>query len=222
MPTLQVGDIDRTMGATRKIAWFVFAFLAVGVSLYPALYIYYGLQGIDVALRLSKSEELLSNSLWNIGFYGHVTFGGIALLVGWSQFSKKLRRKRLQLHRNLGKIYVFAAFISGVCGVGIGFFATGGWISSLGFILLGLIWLYTTFMAYQAIRKKDINLHEGMMIYSYAACFAAVTLRLWLPLLQLTIGEFLIAYKIVAWLCWVPNLIFAGILVRKKRLLLID
>lgn len=210
------------MGTTRKIAWFVFAFLAIGVSLYPFLYIFYGFKGIDVGLRLSKDTELLGNLLWNVGFYGHVTFGGIALFTGWSQFSKKLRRKRLQLHRNLGKVYVFSVLVSGICGVGIGLFATGGWVPALGFVLLGLVWLYTTFSAYQAIRKKDINLHEGMMIYSYAACFAAVTLRLWLPLLQLTIGEFLLAYKIVAWLCWVPNLIFAGFLVRKKKLLLID
>lgn len=210
------------MGLTRKLAWFVFAFLAIGVSLYPALYVYYGLKGINVALRESKSPELLGNLFWNIGFYGHVVFGGIALLTGWSQFSKKLRRKRLQLHRNLGKVYVFSVLISGICAVGIGFFATGGWIPALGFVLLGLVWLYTTLSAYQAIRKKDINLHEGMMIYSYAACFAAVTLRLWLPLLQLTIGDFLVAYKIVAWLCWVPNIIFASVLVKKKRLLLID
>jgi uncharacterized membrane protein len=210
------------MGMTNKLAWFVFAFLAVGVSLYPLLYIYYAFQGVDIALRQSKSVELLGSTLWNVGFYGHIVFGGIALMTGWSQFSKKLRRKRLNLHRNLGKIYVFAALVSGVCGVYIAFYATGGWITILGFLGLGTIWLYTTITAYAAIRKKDLSLHQGMMIYSYAACFAAVTLRMWLPLLQLALGEFLLAYKIVAWLCWVPNIIFASTLVRKKRLPLID
>lgn len=208
------------MGGTNKVAWFVFVFLAIGVSLYPALYIYYAFLGVDVALRQSKSIELLSNSFWNIGFYGHIIFGGIALMTGWSQFSQKLRQKRLNLHRNLGKVYVASVIISGVCAVGIGFFATGGWIASLGFVLLGLVWLYTTGTAYVAIRKKDLNLHQGMMIYSYAACFAAVTLRIWLPLLQLTLGEFLIAYKIVAWLCWVPNLVFAHFWVRRKGIVL--
>jgi uncharacterized membrane protein len=210
------------MGLTNKLAWFVFAFLAIGVSLYPLLYIYYAFQGVDIALRQSKSVELLGSTLWNIGFYGHIVFGGIALMTGWSQFSKKLREKRLELHRNLGKIYVFAAVLSGACGVYIAFYATGGWIPTLGFLGLGIVWLYTTIAAYSAIRKKDLSLHQGMMIYSYAACFAAVTLRLWLPLLQLAFGEFLIAYKIVAWLCWVPNIIFASFLVKKKRLPLID
>jgi hypothetical protein len=48
------------------------------------------------------------------------------------------------------------------------------------------------------------------MIYSYGACLAAVTLRFWLPLL--TVGfqlDFSVAYPIVAWLSWVPNLIVA-------------
>jgi len=207
------------MKITNKIIWFLFAFLAIGVSLYPLLYIYYGFQGIDVALRQSKEVVLLGNVLWNIGFYGHITFGGIALLTGWSQFSKTIRAKRLKLHRNLGKIYVASVMVSGVCGVGIGLYATGGWITSLGFVLLGLVWLYSTYRAYFAIRKMDLSLHEKMMIYSYAACFAAVTLRLWLPFLETVVfGEFLPAYKIVAWLCWVPNLIFAHFLIRKKGL----
>ena len=210
------------MGTTKKIAWFVFAFLAIGVSLYPLLYVYFAFQEGEVGLRLSKSQELIQSTLWNIGFYGHVVFGGMALMTGWSQFSKRIRDKRLSLHRNLGKIYVGSVLISGTCAVGIGFFSTGGWVPALGFILLGLVWLYTTVSAYMAIRKKDLSLHQGMMIYSYAACLAAVTLRLWLPLLQWTFGEFLIAYKIVAWLCWVPNLIFAAFLVQKKRLPLID
>ncbi len=48
-----------------------------------------------------------------------------------------------------------------------------------------------------------------MMIYSYAACFAAVTLRLWLPMLTALFHDFKTAYRIVAWLCWLPNLAVA-------------
>lgn len=206
-------------GTTRnKIAWVVFAFLAIGVGFYPVLY---WVTPEPFGILLSKASALLESHLWNIGFYGHITFGGIALLTGWSQFSKKLRSRKLKLHRNLGKIYVLSALLSGVCAVYIGFYATGGWITSLGFIGLGLVWLYTTLKAYLAIRAKDLGLHQGMMIYSYAACFAAVTLRIWLPLLTLAFGEFLIAYKIVAWLCWVPNMFFAYFWVRKKGISLV-
>lgn len=202
----------------NKAAWIVFVFLAIGIGLYPLIYVF---ATDDFGLLLGKSKEVLASNLWNVAFYGHISFGGLALLSGWSQFSKKLRSKRLNLHRNLGKIYVVSVLISGLCGVYLGFFATGGIVSSLGFISLGIIWLFTTGMAYFAVKRKDMSLHQGMMVYSYAACFAAVTLRIWLPLLTLTLGEFLLAYKIVAWLCWVPNILFAHLWVRRKGLILV-
>jgi len=202
----------------NKVAWVVFVLLAIGIGLYPLIYLF---ATDDFGLLMNKSEDLLSSTVWNLAFYGHISFGGLALLVGWSQFVKKLRTKRLNLHRNLGKVYVISALISGLCGVYLGFFATGGIISSLGFISLGIIWLFTTLRAYVAVKNKDLSLHQGMMIYSYAACFAAVTLRIWLPFLTIVFGEFLLAYKIVAWLCWVPNMIFAKIWVKKKGLTLV-
>ncbi len=203
------------MNNPNKVTWFVFVILAIVVGLYPLMYIFFDR---EFGLLASKSESLLSNVFWNIGFYGHILFGGIALLIGWMQFSKKMRTSNLNRHRLIGKIYVGSALISGVCGIGIGFFATGGVIASLGFILLGIFWLYATNTAYKAVRSGDIEMHQGFMIYSYALCFAAVTLRVWLPLLTIAFGDFVSAYRIVAWLCWVPNLIFAYFWVRRKGL----
>ena len=65
------------------------------------------------------------------------------------------------------------------------------------------------------IKNKKIEQHKKIMVYSYAACFAAVTLRIWLPILQTIFGDFDTAYRIVAWLCWVPNLIVASIICRQ-------
>ncbi len=202
----------------NKVAWVVFVLLAIGIGLYPLIYLF---ATDDFGLLMNKPDVLLSSTVWNLAFYGHISFGGLALLVGWSQFIKKLRSKRLKLHRHLGKMYVVSALISGLCGVYLGFFATGGIVASIGFISLGAIWLFTTARAYIAVKNKDLSLHQGMMIYSYAACFAAVTLRIWLPVLTIIFGEFLLAYKIVAWLCWVPNMIFAQIWVKKKGLNLV-
>ncbi|WP_127138724.1 DUF2306 domain-containing protein [Flagellimonas oceanensis] len=203
--------------ARNKVAWVVFVFLAIGIGLYPLVYLF---ASDDFGLLMNKSNELLASVLWKTAFYGHISFGGLALLVGWSQFVKKWRTQHLKWHRNIGKIYVVSTLISGLCGVYLGFFATGGLVSSLGFISLGVIWLFTTARAYIAVKNKDLSLHQGMMIYSYAACFAAVTLRIWLPFLTIVFGEFLLAYKIVAWLCWVPNMVFAYFWVRRKGLIL--
>jgi uncharacterized membrane protein len=133
----------------------------------------------------------------------------VAMLSGWSQFSVRFRPVNLPLHRQVGKIYLFAALSSGVSGIYIGFFATGGWFASAGFIGLGIFWLSTTSMAYQAALSKNIVSHQRLMIYSYAVCFAAVTIRLWLPFLVFIFGDFTRAYVLVSWLCWVPNIIVA-------------
>ena len=202
---------------TNKVSWFVFVVLAIAVGLYPLTYF---IVDREFGLLASKSDELLTNTLWNIGFYGHILLGGFALLIGWMQFSKKLRNANLKRHRNIGKVYIISALISGICGIYIAFYATGGIIASLGFIGLGIFWLFTTLRAYIAVRNKDISLHKGFMIYSYAACFAAVTLRIWLPILNIVFDDFVVAYRIVAWLCWVPNIIFAFFWVKKRGLVI--
>jgi hypothetical protein len=69
--------------------------------------------------------------------------------------------------------------------------------------------LISTSAAYVYIRKGDINNHQVWMIRSYALTFAAVTLRIWLPMAQALQIEFIEAYRVIAWLCWVPNLLIA-------------
>lgn len=198
---------------TNKVSWVVFVVLAITVGLYPLIYFF---EDRKFGLLASKSDELLTNTFWNIGFYGHILLGGLALFIGWAQFSEKLRKGNLKMHRNVGKVYMISVLISGLCGIYIALYATGGLIASLGFISLGIVWLFTTMRAYIAVRNKDLTLHKGYMIYSYAACFAAVTLRIWLPLLNIVFDDFVLAYRIVAWLCWVPNMVFAFFWVRKR------
>lgn len=200
---------------TNKFAWVAFGMLAIAIGFYPLLYL---LGGRDMGLLATKPNEILSSTLWNVAFYGHITFGGISLLAGWTQFSRELRRRYLRWHRRFGKVYVVSALASGACGIYLSFFATGGWVTSLGFFSLGVAWIFFTVRGYTAIRAKDLSGHEGFMIYSYAACFAAVTLRIWMPLLALIFGKFIIAWTIAAWLCWVPNLIFAFYWVRRRGL----
>lgn len=199
---------------TRKSVWIFMVVLAILTGLYPGIYFI-----IDrrFGLLSSKSTELLANTFWNIGFYTHILLGGFALLIGWTQFSAKIRQNNLRLHKRIGKLYVMAVILSSIAGIGIGFFATGGIVSSMGFISLGIIWFSTTLMAYVYIRDKQVVKHQKMMVYSYAACFAAVTLRIWLPLLVMYFGKFTTAYTIVAWLCWVPNILVAYLIARRIK-----
>jgi hypothetical protein len=52
------------------------------------------------------------------------------------------------------------------------------------------------------------------MVRNFALTFAAVTLRVWLPAGTAAGVPFAVAYPVVAWLCWVPNLLAAEALIR--------
>ena len=54
------------------------------------------------------------------------------------------------------------------------------------------------------------------MLRSYALVFAAVTLRIELPLLTMGFGDFTPAYQVVAWLSWVPNALWAEWYIRRS------
>ncbi|MCP3167799.1 DUF2306 domain-containing protein [Myxococcus qinghaiensis] len=196
-----------------KACWVLFATLCLAVGLYP---ISYFLAASNFGLRASKSVELLADPVWNAAFYTHIALGGLALAIGWTQFVARLRLRRPGAHRLLGKVYVGAVLLSGLTGVYVGFFATGGVIAASGFVSLGLVWLYTTASAYWLIKNRRVEEHRLMMTYSYAACFAAVTLRLWMPLLIHALGDFVSAYRVVAWLCWLPNLGVAYLVSRRQ------
>ena len=202
----------------KKFSWVIFGSLCVLISLYPIKYL---INGKPVALLLSKSTALLNSPIYNISFYTHITLGGIALLIGWLQFSKKIRRKYTKLHKFIGKVYVIAILISGPAGFYIALFASGGISTILGFSIGALLWTIITDIGYLKIKEGNIESHKKYMMYSYAGTFGAVTLRLWLPILIFFFGRFLIAYQIVAWLSWIPNFIFVHLILKKKNQLIL-
>ena len=87
--------------------------------------------------------------------------------------------------------------------------AQGGLPAHVGFGLLAVLWLLATGQAYRSIRAGDQGAHRRWMTRSYALTFAAVTLRIYLPV-SLAVGvPFEPAYQTIVWLCWVPNLVIA-------------
>jgi len=119
--------------------------------------------------------------------------------------------------RILGRIYVISCLVIGTAGIYMAVYSFGGWITHLGFGTLGVLLLLTTLAGYLAIRRHDVERHRDWMIRSYALIFAAVTLRIELPLLIASFGDFTPAYLVVSWLCWVPNAIVGEALVRRIR-----
>ena len=65
----------------NKTLWFLFAFFAIGVGLYPLLYFF---MDESQGLLSHKTPELLASTIWNVAFRLHIFLGGLTLLTGWS------------------------------------------------------------------------------------------------------------------------------------------
>ena len=87
-------------------------------------------------------------------------------------------------------------------------FSSSGAIAGAGFLSLAILWLLFTSLALRAALRRDFRNHERWMMRSFALTFAAVTLRIYLPIgISLNNGGFALPYTIIAWLSWVPNLL---------------
>jgi uncharacterized membrane protein len=179
--------------------------LALGVAGYAV--VGYGVMPLGSLVHPDMKADFAAHP---VGVYCHVFASAVALLLGPFQFSARLRRARLHLHRWMGRIYLgVGVLIGGLSGLYLAPFAFGGPVARLGFAALALCWLYSGWRAYCAIRRGLIDEHRKWMVRNFSLAFAAVTLRLYLPASIVAGVDFAIAYPVIAWLCWLPNLLAA-------------
>ena len=130
----------------------------------------------------------------------------------------------------MGRIYLVSILIGGLSAFIIAPGMISGLVGEVGLMSLAVLWLWTGWNAYSSIRKGDIKSHREWMIRSFALTFAAATLRLWLgtliatqlPFLQTKYAGdfdalFVEVYRVVMWLCWVPNIIFAEWFIQRRK-----
>ena len=157
---------------------------------------------------------------WRVSFYTHVFTGWLALIAGFTQFNPWLLRRRPAIHRIMGWTYlVVVLVISGPAAFVMALYANGGWAGRISFTLLATLWLTFTFLAgYFAVRKR-FALHGAYMFLSYALTLSAITFRAYTWLahtinLPVNPRNF---YTLDAWVSWVPNLVVALILIRRRQ-----
>jgi uncharacterized membrane protein len=139
-------------------------------------------------------------------FLTHVVGGVTALALGAVQLVT-WRGPRRRWHRIAGRVYVAACLIGAVAGFGLATNSTAGPLAGMGFGLLAIAWFGTTVLAWRKAVSGDFAQHRRWMIRSLSLTFAAVTLRIMIPLSPLTGLDFLTAYQAIAFLCWIPNLV---------------
>ncbi|MFB9957909.1 DUF2306 domain-containing protein [Agromyces bracchium] len=165
-----------------------------------------------------------------VAFYVHIVAGGTALVASPFQFWRGLRDRAPRVHRWTGRVALVAIGIAGLAGLALAPFSAAGLVGTFGFGALAVLWLLAGWRGYRAIRHGDVPSHRAWMMRAFALTYAAVTLRLWLPLLMFAQvpfagpagfdadAAFANAYAAVPFLCWLPNLLVAEWLIRRRGL----
>jgi len=209
MTTQTKRPLNKTI--VKSIGWIIMTLLAILLFIMVAPY----LTGNPAFFFEEQRVVYIAHTT---GIVVHVGGAMLAILIGPFQFlPKSITRRYLNLHRWMGRIYLMAVFVGSIAGLYMATFAYGGFSTRVGFALLAISWFVSGFMAYKRIRAREIQPHRQWMIRNYALTFAGVTLRLWVIMMSVAGIEFLDAYRTVAWLCWVPNLIFAEWIVNRIR-----
>jgi len=147
----------------------------------------------------------------------HIAGGIGALLLGPSQFVKRIRTRNLNLHRWLGRFYLLSVALGATAGFAMAAVSLEGLPTHFGFGVLAVLWFGTGMQAYRMALAGRIANHREWMIRNFALTLAAVTLRIYLPLmLGVLHWSFRDSYIAVSWLCWVPNLLLAESLTRSR------
>jgi hypothetical protein len=202
----------------QKVIFWILATFAILIGIYAL--IGYGLSDIGAA-GFAKNKEnfgIKLDTVWHTMLIIHAVSGGVAILIGWTQFVGSWLERYRQIHRNIGKIYIISVMFAGVSGLYLAMYATGGIMAQIGFGAVSLAWLITGVMSLLMVLRGNIEEHEKWVYRSYAVTFAAVTLRIYLIAATLIFGQasYLMYYPIIAWLCWMPNLIVIELFLRNR------
>jgi len=97
----------------------------------------------------------------------HGLAGATALVAGALQMSSRVRR-RVALHRTLGKIYIGAVCISAPVAIYMGTSVLEPETIRIEQIFQGGLWLVSALVAWACIRSGQMALHKAWMMRSYA------------------------------------------------------
>ncbi len=195
------------MWTTRtRVGWGLMTALVVVLFLWSLRYFVFGAEAY-----FPKQREVYENE--TLGILIHIGGMMVAAVLGPFQFLRSFRDRHRAIHRAMGRVYLCGAVVGGLGGLYMAQYSASGIVSDVGFGLLAIVLLLTSAMAFMAIKRGDVQTHREWMTRSYALVLAAVTLRIYLPFLEGAFGE-QDGYAIVAWVCWLPNLVVGEWVIR--------
>ena len=194
------------MSWRARLAWIVVGLLCLGIAAYSAR---------DLLSPPQTPAQALGNPRGVPWLVIHIAGSVTALVLGSLQFIPALRRCAVPPHRGTGRVSVLGCLVGGVAGLVLAPGSYAGPIATAGFGLLAVIWIAVNILGWRAAVQGRFAEHRRWMIRSWALTLAAVTLRLYLPLVMVLDLPFLPWYRAISFLAWVPNLIAAELWLRR-------
>ena len=143
-------------------------------------YLLFALIAVMMLVVIDRERILLDPQHWIWRHYQpfkwwllpHGITGALALLLGLSQFSARLRRRHLRWHRWMGRVYVSGVAVAAPIGIVIeavkyvnGTAPLRLLIGSTGF---GILFALTTGVGFSLARRGQVQQHRRWMTRSYA------------------------------------------------------
>lgn len=199
---------------SKYLLWIGYIYFSYLLLLITLQYVPYH---TDVAFLRIKQEVIVLNH-YKVAFFTHVYTSIFLMIFGALQFSNYIQKKHIKFHRISGKFYVgVLLFFSGPSGFVMSYYANGGLVAQVSFLLLSTFWMLFSFLSFYFILKKQLIKHQKFAIRSFALTLSAISLRLFKYLLVFFFEPLpMDAYRIAAWSGWTFNLLVAELIIYYK------
>ncbi len=231
--TTNPGHIGTRPGQERPRRWSWTAVLLTSLALAAFSLSQYTAASLETLARQSPGGVVSTYVHRPVGvqvaLYLHIGFSSVALLLGPLQFIRATRRRWPALHRWTGRTYLACVAGGSAAALALSLASSVAFTGFFGFGTLAVLWAWTGWRAWRAIRARDLPDHQAWMTRNFALTYAAVTLRLEVALLvavqfALAGGHLdpaaavTTAYAPLPFLAWIPNLVVAEYLLRRRGL----
>lgn len=114
----------------------------------------------------------------------HIIPGLLFLTLGPLQFVPRIRQRRIEFHRRLGRVLATCAAVSGLFALIINFRfpAFGGISTQAATVFFGAIFLFSLAKAIRHIQRKEVDLHREWMIRAFALAMGVASIRVFVGL----------------------------------------
>ena len=168
---LSVGKPKRFLTVNAKTI--LFALIAVMYA-----YVLYNVEGFLFDKSDPEWKHIAPFQMWLLP---HGLAAAFALFLGPFQFSERLRRKYVTLHKTFGYLYIAGCYIGAPLGIYIQWFeeklGTFSHSFTIATVMDAAVWVFATTMALVMIRTKRMQQHRQWMIRSFACALIFLEVR---------------------------------------------